>query len=350
MASDSKERLSQARAEEHARNLEAGNLARQANAAEIGAKLGQTVDFSQGIPMGPPPTAAVGSNRVPQRPDLAIPKPPSQTRQEEIQQSQDEAEAEREAYNEAMREAGIPSNPVVDPAQFAARPQRPLKTAPLKFSPPQPARPQKKKLLHPLLTQLRSEFGIGDEAKPPIEVKVAEHSWTFVPLSPDMIATVSRWSDNLAETAGEHAVRTRQAAVCCSIVAVDGTPVWEMMGLTPLENDDTSFPLLPKGTLRQRAALSLFVELTDGMKNRLLDALIEAYLAKVDPEGSVAGYTAYEKVDHIVWVCPGENCEHKLVRPPRPDDAPYHCEFHGLAMVNMSIIKPGIDEALSPLL
>jgi hypothetical protein len=336
---DMKERLAQRRAQEHAQTVEAEMAARSSAIAEVGQKLGMPIDFSQGIPMGPP-QPKTGTVKEPVRQRIVIPKPPEVTRAEEEELSKQEAEAERVQYENDMRAAGIPVGPPPNPADFQSKKTK------------REAVVGRKKPPHPLLTQLRHEFGIGSDQKPPVDVKVADHVWTFVPLTPDLVSLAARAADSLAETIGEHSLRAKQAAVCFSIVAVDSVPVWLMLGLEPTDHDNVSFPLIPKGPIRQNAAVMLFGELTSGMKNRLMDALYEAYMAKVDPEGSVASYTSYEKTDHVVWVCVEPDCEHKFSKPRHYEgdqELPYYCQIHGSVMIDVSTTKPRIDEDLRPL-
>lgn len=344
MANDTKERLAQRRAQDHAQTVEAEMAARGAAIDEIGQKLGAPIDFSQGIPFGPPPAAKTGSTKAPVRPDVVIPKPPSHTRAEEEEQTKLEAEAERHNYEAAMRAAGVPVDAPVNPDDYRSKKPLPKRDT---------SRVAHKRPVHALLTQLRSEFGIGTEQKKPIDVKVAEHIWTFVPLTPDLIALAARAADSLSETLGEHALRAKQAAVCFSIVAVDSVPVWLMLGLDPGEHDNIDFPLLPRGPIRRNAAIALYSELTDGMKNRLLEALYEAYLAKVDRQGEVASYMSYEKTNHVVWVCSDPDCETKLTKPrhynAENEELPYYCEIHGTELLEISTTKPRIDEELRPL-
>lgn len=344
MADPQKERLAQRRAQEHAQTVEAEMAARGAAVAEIGQKLGAPVDFSQGIPFGPPPAAKTGTSKAPVRPNVVIPKPPSHTRAEEEEQSRLEAESERENYNAALRAAGVPTDAPVNPDDFRSKKPLPKRDT---------SKVGHKRPVHPLLLQLRGEFGIGTEQKKPIDVKVAEHLWTFVPLTPDLIALAARAADSLSETLGEHALRAKQAAVCFSIVAVDSVPVWLMFGVDPTDQDNIEFPLIPKGPIRRTAAIALYSELTDGMKNRLLEALYEAYLAKVDPQGEVASYTSYEKTTHVVWVCSDPDCNQKLTEPRHynadNEELPYYCKVHGTEMLEISTTKPRIDEELRPL-
>jgi hypothetical protein len=341
MAADTQERLALRRAQGHAKTLEAQQEARNAAVSILGQPLGQPLDLNP----GPPPAARVGDFKAPPKSNISAPQHPLATQREEEEQSKREADADRQAYEDEMRTAGVPMPPAADPQQFQSR----QATRP----PRAPVKPGAKKPQHPLLQQLRHEFGIGSDEKPPLDVRVADHVWTFTPLTPDLIALAARAADSLSETASEHSLRAKQAAVCFSIVACDGVPIWMMLGLEPGSKDNVDFPLIPKGPIRRMAAIALYGELTDNLRNRLLEALYEAYTDKVDPEEEVASYMSYEAVDHVLWLCPEKDCEHKFHKPHRYDaqerELPYFCELHGTVMMDSATTRPRIDEDLRPL-
>ena len=326
-----KQTLADRRAAEHSKNLAEQMEMRAMAIDQIGTRLGAPVELDP-LPK-PPPAPKVGTTKSPPRNPHTVPRPPELTRAEEEQLTREEAEQERQQHVSAVRDSKTVGHQNHDHL-------------------PKREKLQNKKPAHPLLTQLRHEFGIGSDQKPPIDVRVADHVWTFVPLTPDFIALAARVGDSLSETTGEHALRTKQAAVCFAIVAVDSVPVWLMFGLEPGPNDNVDFPLLPKGPIRQSAAVLLYSELTGGLKNRLLEALYEAYVAKIDTDGSVASYMTYEKLDHVVWLCGTDECQYRIVRPRRYEgdqELPYYCELHGTMLIDISTTKPRIDEDLRPL-
>jgi hypothetical protein len=336
MAADTKERLALKRAQEHAKALEDQMAARNAAVSVMGQSIGEPMDFRP----GPPPPARTGDVKAPPRSNLAAPVHPLISQKEEEEQSRIEAEAQKASYEQDMLDAGMPVRPAqqVNPASFGSR---------------KPAAPQKlraKKPQHPLLQQLRSEFGIGSDDKPPQDVRVADHTWTFVPLTPDLIALSARAADTLSETVSEHSLRAKQAIVCFSIIACDNVPIWEMLGLEPSDRDDVSYALIPKGPIRRQAAIGLYAELTDGMKNQLIERLWEAYKVKIDPEEAVASYTAYEATNHVLWACREPECEFQINKPRRYDakerELPWHCIEHGTELFAVSESKPRVDEEL----
>lgn len=346
MSNDTKALLAKRRAEEHAKNIQEQMAQRAAAVEAFGATLGNPVDFSAGVPTGPAPAARTGTTKQAPPSSVYIPTPPPEEVDEDAEaqaQAQAQAEAEEADYAAAMAEAGKRPKPV-NPADFRSKKQPPLR---------KPLGLASKKPKHPLLAQLHTEFGLGIEENPAIDVQVADHKWSFVPLSPDLIALAARAADTMSETASEHNIRAKQAAVCFSVVAIDDIPTWEVLGLEPTERDDISQPRVPRGPLRQRAAVGLYGEMVSGLTNRLLDALYEAYMAKVDPAGRVKSYTAYEKQEHIVWVCREPDCTHQISRPRRYDDErneqSYFCELHGAELFPVDSTKPRIDEDLGPL-
>jgi hypothetical protein len=344
-------RDSRAAAEDHVKQQEAVLAAAKQAAAQFGQQLGQPVDFSQGVdlaekrPMPAPP--APGTVREPVRPNVPVPRPPEYDMREEAERAQREAEAQRTAHARALQDAGVPG------PGFGPGPQDPGGPGGRPAGLDVQAVRSRKRPVHPLLAQLRHEFGVAGDQKPTVDVRVADHTWTFCQLTPDMIALAARMADTIAVTASEHGIRSQHAAVCCSVVAVDGVPVWQVVGEDPGPQDDVTFPLVPRGNIRQRAAVKFFAELIDGMKFRLVEALYEAYVAKVDRAESVRGYTSYEQVDHVTWVCTTLDCDHRIVRARRYRDdgtAVYpFCELHGSPMVDVAVTKPRVEGDTSPL-
>ncbi len=321
--------------------------ARNAATSMVGERLGAPMDFTKGIPLGTP---QVGSQKAPNVPRVHTPMPPEEAFVDE--------ERIRAAQAAAAKATASGGRPLSDAGYEAMRNGDEL---PPEAPPPPPSNrrqapkidPIGKKPTHPLLKQLRSEFGLaGEDAKPPVEIQVAEHVWSFIQPTPDMIAFAAQLADTLASTATEHELRTQHAILTGSIVAVDGIPVWEMFGLEPGERDDVSKPLNPKGPIRRRAALMLFNELTEQHSNKLLEVLYEAYKAKVDVEGEALSYAFYESIKAVSWSCPVEGCGKKIYREVKQNESgeimPYFCEDHGVALERSS---PGtaLSESLSPL-
>jgi len=284
--------------------------------------------------MGPPPLPRTGTSRASERQPVHAPHPPRMSREEEAELTRAEAEAQQREYEADLELAGVP------------QPKPPVRKAPERLI-------QREKQQHPLLRQLRAEFGVGTADHAPVEVQAAEHRWTFIQLTPEMIAMAARMADVLSQTSSEHSIRLQQMSVCASIVAIDGTPVWKVMGIEPQKDDNIDDPMVPRGGIRMRAALALYGEIVDRMRNRLIDVLFEAYVAKVDRQGEVRGYGSYEKTSHVVWLCAEEGCQTKRLLPRRfnadNEELAYYCEVHGTALYDVATAPPRIDEQIDPL-
>lgn len=339
------EQFSARKAAELAATVQQNMQSKQAATAMVGKALGAPMDFSKGIPLGNP---AVGTQKTANVPRVHTPRPPDEAfiDEERIRASQAAAAQAAAAGAQPLsdEEYEAMSNGTAPPP--AAPPASRSRQAPK-------VEPIGKKPAHPLLRQLRSEFGLaGEDAKAPVEVHVAEHVWSFIQPTPDMIAFAAQLADTMASTTTEHALRTQQAILTGSIVAVDGTPVWEIFGLEPGERDDVTQPLNPKGPIRRRAALMLFNELTEVHTNRLLDVLYEAYKAKVDVEGEALSYAFYESIKAVSWVCTVEGCGHKVYRETKQNEKgevmPYFCENHGVPL-ERGAAGASLAESLSPL-
>jgi hypothetical protein len=197
--------------------------------------------------------------------------------------------------------------------------------------------------------QLRIDLGLDTQKT--IDLTVADHLWSFYPLTPEMTTLAMRIADMGSTETTERALLQQYAGVCCSIVAIDKTPLWEVFSIDPEMDDDISHPLVPKGRIRQRAALALLQELMTNSKLGVLQSLLEAYNDKVDPEGAVKGYTEYTTEKYYKFTCSVEGCDFHIVRSKRFDDSnrelAYYCELHG-AILNDAPVTD-LKEGLSPL-
>ena len=203
--------------------------------------------------------------------------------------------------------------------------------------------------VNPILRQLRLDFGIDTQKT--IDLKIADHVWSFYPLSPEMTTLALRIAEMGSDANTERMLLQQYAAVCCSVVAIDNEPLWKVFSIEVEKGDDISQPLNPKGRVRQRAALALLQELMTNSKLGVMQKLIEAYEAEVDPSGVVKGYTDYTSETYYRFTCPVKGCNIHIVRSKRFDDQnkelSYFCEQHGEVMDSSPL--EGIKEGSNPL-
>jgi len=353
-----KQRRAERMAREHAEQTKATMDARSAALETLGDRIGLPLE-NRGVNLGPPNPPKAGSYTRPTPQPIDIPRPPTHSREEELQLSLEEAENERHMHHgRSSLDQQIPPdddrpNQELSPRERRLR-QMQVDGLPM---PPQAIQQRmlRKKPVHPLLLQLRHEFGSGTSEKPTTDIKVADHTWSFMPLTPDLVATAARIADTISKTPTEHVIRSSQAAVALSIVAVDSIPVWMMFGLEPTLEDDVNFPLIPKGPIRRLAAVRLMTEL-DGLHNQLMSRLQEAYTDKIDTVGVAKAYSEYETtVEYVHWVCSDPDCAQEIQRPRKfdpetNDELPYFCEIHGLEMIDAGTLHHRMEENLNPLL
>ena len=294
--------------------------------------LKNSTDFPPGFNVPPPPNVGEGSLQQPvyKNPILSetVVEEPSM---EELIARREEEDAVR-AQVAALRAANKAAQPT--PTQQASKPA---------------VKPKKEVPSHPILQQLRVDLGLDTQKT--IDLTIADHKWSYYPLTPEMTTLAMRIADMGSTEPTERTLLQQYAGVCCSIVAIDGTPLWEVFSIEPEKDDDVSHPLVPKGRIRQRAALALLQELMTNSKLGVLQSLLEAYNDKVDPEGVVKGYTEYTTEKYYKFTCSVEGCDFHIVRSKRFDDAnrelAYYCELHG-AILNDAPVTD-LKEGLSPL-
>lgn len=326
------------------RELQARRLAEdQAAAAEAHmlAKAGAAnaqLNLPPGFVFPMPPIPSVGENTSAKGQGRRGPPPPV-VAPENYHQIHEQEEQERLAM---LRAAGV-YPPEESPSQEDSDSSVTMRGNPPPVEPSRQqvrhqARQEAKKSAasrdaHPILRQLRADLGLDNRST--IDVTVADHVWSFTPLTPEMTALAFRIAEIASTVDVEKALIQEYAAVCCSIVAIDHEPVWKVFDLAPEKGDDVTNPMHPKGRLRQRQSLTLLTELMTNMQIHVLAELMKAYDAEVDSSGEIRGYTYY-KNDHYKYICLVDGCEFNIHRPKRFDsdnkELPYYCEIHGDAL------------------
>lgn len=191
---------------------------------------------------------------------------------------------------------------------------------------------------HPLLQQLKTDLGITHHV--PEDLEIGGHLWSMVPVNKQLFGVASRIVDELAIGDLEKLSMLEIAIASVAIVAIDGTPTYDVFGVAP--QDVIRDPMNPPSNIRVRAASALFDFLNIEAKYELSSKLHSAYVDTWDKHGTVKSYLDEKEGAAWTWMCGEEGCSELVKEPPRYSDdnneklLPMYCKYHGTRMVAIS--------------
>lgn len=147
---------------------------------------------------------------------------------------------------------------------------------------------------HPILQKLRQDFGIDNI---PVEkVDINGTVFTMRVLDNSSVTYALRVADSLSLVPRENALNLRTALTAFSVLAIDGTALWEIFEV----GIETSQQVLVEGRVRpsfdpmnppqniRALGASMFMDwLNNSATSSLIDELWKAYTEKVDPKSSL---------------------------------------------------------------
>jgi len=195
--------------------------------------------------------------------------------------------------------------------------------------------PGTKRPEHPILTKLRLDLGV--ESIKTVDVLVGGHRWTMALLTPADTATAARLADQLTDTPTERVIISQTVIGTYSVVAIDGSPTYQVMGVEPPPGVTITDHMRPPRGIRYLAAARLFDFVNDEGRTELAQRLSQAYRDKFDNAGEVTSYLDDPTHQRTRFRCPEEACGHELLIVPRTTPGtrdiqlPF-CQWHGCTM------------------
>jgi hypothetical protein len=188
---------------------------------------------------------------------------------------------------------------------------------------------------HPVLVKLKNDLGI--EPLPSYDVEVGGHIWTMMTLTSGELALASRLADQNSATVSEQLMLYKMAIAAHAIVAIDGSPTYQVFGIDPPAGVHIANHLRPPTAIRFLSASMLFKFLSEDSRAALPDKLYDAYEDKCDKASAVASYLDDADARRVRFRCPEEDCGHELFVPPRiipgtNDIVLPYCQWHGVPM------------------
>jgi hypothetical protein len=275
-----------------------------------------------------------------------------QQQQQQYQPSMDEIQA-------AFGERTPPSSqkPNMDASTFFTAPAHPAqrdgqpppqqqRQAPL----PTPVVPQEVKQdnlsYHPVITKLLKNFGLKKDKRHDIAIFLEDSSEKMVYSMVEVTEELQTWALELAKekiTEDGNSTATvyfELLFVCCSVVAIDNTPVWEIFDIKPVGNEVERLANNPFDTplrMRKIAAKSLATLLwseTRPIADKLLTFYQEVVMGK-----KVTSSMEEEVEKKVRFVCPIDECSNYEFIIPEPG-VTFYCKFHGIPLIEtVDLIK-----------
>ena len=336
-------------------NVSAAQSAARNAAASMGmaSQVDAPVDFSQGIPVGPPQQAVPNTPPPPpageqiQHPGSqpppgasSLPIPPDLMAQIHAEEAQ---RAQQGMPPQAPPQQAPPQAPPGYPPQGYPQQQ----SVPTQVTQQPPAQPKRD---HPLLADLKRELGLRSEQYEDFEV--GGHLWKMSALSAGDAAMAARVADSLSGSPTEYNVRLNIAMACLAVVAIDDVPAFEVFGVTVPPTILVEDPLAPPQQIRLQAFFHLYDWVINDTKGGLGNRLWDIYSEEIDDKSFVSSYMDNRDKDIVTFKCPSQGCTHELSTAPEYEDGnmkPPFCQHHGVLMQPVESVNPDRDGGNVPL-
>jgi hypothetical protein len=207
---------------------------------------------------------------------------------------------------------------------------------------PLPSNVPKKENLsyHPVIQKMLKNFGLKKDKKEYLEIFVEGSDEKTVYTMVEVTEELQTWALEAAkEKLGAEGGGTTATVyfellfVCCSVVAIDGEPVWQVFGIKPFDDEYTRLvndPLDMPVRLRKLVAKEL-VNLLWSQMLPIGDKLLTFYQSVILGRKVVSSFD--EDVNRKVrFVCPLDGCDHFEFLVPETSKT-YFCRNHGVPLV-----------------
>lgn len=260
----------------------------------------------------------------------------------------------------------VESNQFFGPSKRQQRPpQRPQQQQPQ--PPPQPPQPQQppqrpksqeqagSTSYHPVIRKMLNVFGIKKNSRHDLEIYNEQTDDKLVYTMTLVNEELQSWAlvegkQRMTKDAG--ATYFELLFICCSVLAIDGVPVWKVFNISPTEDEvflldsdllDMSF------RLRKNAARAL-AELMWKDIIPFGDKMVEFYKEKVIGN-KIQSSLDRETEDKVRYVCPLDGCENYDFFTPEFDndgnELKFFCKFHGVALIKTIDLLKELDIPLA---
>jgi len=212
-----------------------------------------------------------------------------------------------------------PGMPAAPPSQPATLPDDRAAVMHQMNQPAAPAPTGPVRAEHPILAKLRQDLGI--ESTDAYDVQIGQHRWTLRALTSGEVGVASRLADQVAGGVVEHEIVNQAAISAYSVVAIDGTPCYQVFQVDVPPGVVIVDPMRPPTAVRSLAAQQLYEFIATESKTQLGQRLYDAYLDKADGDGAVSTYLDDPENKRVRYRCGVSTCDEEMLVAPRRDPA-----------------------------
>jgi hypothetical protein len=204
----------------------------------------------------------------------------------------------------------------------------------MSFNPPKKDNLKK----HPVIQKLLKNFGLKKDKKYDVEIFMEDSEEKMVYSMALVTEELQSWVLDVAkekvsdEGASVASIYFELLFVCCSVVAIDNVPTYEIFDIklldsevSRLSNDPLDIPI----RLRKLSAKSL-IEILWSETRPIGDKLL-AFYQEVISSKKVISSLDRDIESKVRFVCPLDECDHYEYLTP--SDKVIYCKFHGIPMV-----------------
>ena len=245
-----------------------------------------------------------------------------------------------------QRVAANQSNPPNQPRQQISRPD---------MQQTQPVR-QGSLQHHPVLKKMLNVFGLKKNSRHNLEIyndntgdKVI---YTMTLVSEELQSWAMMEGKNKMVTESEvGAIYFELLFGCCSVIAIDHVPLWEIFNMRLTEDEQYTIGQDPLDmSIRIRKACSrMLADLLWSQTMPIADKLVEFYQDKVLGK-KIQSSLDREILDKVRYVCPMDDCDnYEFFKPLVEDGAEknFFCKYHGIELIKTVDILKELDIPLA---
>ena len=276
--------------------------------------------------------------------DYGIPKIEDQPKMPSVDNSDLYQQFEKQRHQPSVEEIqaaflGMPPSAqkkAIDATKFFAAPPAP----PAKPVAPPPPEPKVENYSrHPVITKLLKNFGLKKDKKYDLELSIDGSSEKITYTMVEVTEDLQTWALEIAREKLSLDGNTTATVyfellfACCSVIAIEKQPLWEVFSVTPvgneaerLANNPFDMSLRIRKITAQNLCNLLWSE-TVPFGDKLLSFYQEVVMNK-----RVISSMEKENEKRIRFVCPLDNCDHYEFILPE-ENKKYYCKFHGVPLI-----------------
>jgi len=208
---------------------------------------------------------------------------------------------------------------------------------------------------HPILKRMLNVFGLKKTSRHVLELtneEVGSVKYTMTLVTEEL----QSWA--MMESKNKHLSEVELASIyfellfgCCSVIAIDNIPVWQIFNIQTSEAENMSLQLDPfeMSPRLRKCCARMLADLLWTETIPIGDKLVQFYQDKVLSK-KIQSSLDKEMLDKVRYVCPIDDCENYEFFIPTMDNGVeknYYCKYHGVQLVKTIDILKELDVPLA---